>query len=236
MKLTKYLPVLALGAGLPGLALRFWLFSTGVDEKGLVVTSHPASILSFVLIALFLALLFLATFKEKVTPEYEALFPASWLPFAGSCLAAAGIVFTAVTEIPGSKGIIGLGTCIFALLGAAMLAVGGWFRLKGKRPTYYLHALITGYLMLHILSQYQMWNVEPQLHDYFPQLLASVFLMLAAYQRTALDAGKGKLGMCLFFQYGALFFCCLSIKGSAPIFYLSMAIWAATTAPSLGGR
>lgn len=231
MKLTKFLPIFTLGIGIPCLALRFWLFASGVDDRGLVSNTHPAGIISFVLIAVFLVLLFLATYPVKKTPEYDVLFPASQISFAGSCLAAAGVLFTAITEIPGSKGVIGLGTCIFGLLCAAMLVVAGWSRLKGNRPTYYLHALVTGYFMFHILSQYQMWNIEPQLHDYFPQLLASVFLMVTAYQRTALDAGSGKLGRCLFFQYGALFFSILSMKGDAPIFYLSMAIWAGTTVP-----
>ena len=59
-KLCKpsYLPVVTLSAGCLGLALRIWLFLGGTDEKGLLLSSHPANALIFILTALFLGYLF----------------------------------------------------------------------------------------------------------------------------------------------------------------------------------
>ena len=60
-KLMKpaFLPIFTLAAGVLGLALRAWLFFGGTDQKGLLVSSHPANALIFILTALVLAVLFI---------------------------------------------------------------------------------------------------------------------------------------------------------------------------------
>ena len=228
MKLKpKYLPYIALGAGIPALLFRIWLFATGVDAKGLVVTSHPANALSYIMIALgFGALLWTVyPYHEKI--RGSRLFQPSIPACVGCGVAALGIVYTAVSEFLQNPGGIGGISCVLGIFAAMGILLAGILRLK-RRCQYLLHAVLTAYLILHILNQYRVWNSEPQLQNYFPQLLAAVFLMVTAYYRTALDIGTSDLRSFLFFNYGAMLFCCISIKGEAPVFYLAMAMWAAT--------
>ena len=229
MKLKpRILPYIGLTAGILALAARTWLFTTGIDERGLLSTTHPANTITYFLTAAVMALLFLTVRPLKETPPYTKLFKRSIPACIGSVAAAVGILFTTFTEFRQSSGLITLVACLLGVLAALSLVLTGIFRALCLRPAYYFHAAVTAYFMMHILSQYQNWNIEPQLQRYLPQLLASVFLMLAAYQRTALDADAGNVRNFLFFQYGALFFSCLAIGSTTPVFYFSMAIWTAT--------
>ena len=76
----SYLPVLTLLGGLLGLILRAWLVLAGTDEKGLLVTTHPAHILVFVLTALVLAAIFLCVRPLGALKRYQDLFPNGILP------------------------------------------------------------------------------------------------------------------------------------------------------------
>ena len=57
---SRILPHFTLGAGLLGLALRIWLFSD-IDGKGLLPAGHPADSALYILTALTLGILYLAT-------------------------------------------------------------------------------------------------------------------------------------------------------------------------------
>lgn len=228
MKLKpKCLPFIALGAGIPALLFRIWLFATGVDAKGLVVAGHPANALSYIMVALGLLALLWTVYPYNEKIRGSRLFRPSIPACVGSGAAALGIVYTAVSEFVQNPGGIGVLSCVLGIFAAMGILLAGILRLK-RRCQYLLHAVLTAYLILHILTQYRVWNSEPQLQNYFPQLLAAVFLMITAYYRTALDAGTGNLRSFLFFNYGAMLFSCISIKGEAPVFYLAMALWTAT--------
>ena len=229
MKLKpKLLPYIALGAGLIGLGLRTWLFSTGFDDRGLLSAEHPANIMIYILIAVTMLLLLLGLRPLKSTPAYGTLFPPSVPACIGSAAAAIGLLITVFFDLSRSRDAITVLSCVPGVLAAGSLALAGVCRLRQLRPRYYLHAAVTAYLMLHLVVQYRTWRIEPQLQNYFPQLLASVFLMLSAYHRTTLDAGFGNRRAYVFFNCGALFFCCLASYSEIPVFYLTMAIWVAT--------
>ena len=57
---SHILPFFTVGAGGLGFALRLWLYA-GIDEKGLLPVGHPADYLLFLLSALTIGILFLAT-------------------------------------------------------------------------------------------------------------------------------------------------------------------------------
>ena len=59
---SHILPFFTVGAGGLGFALRLWLYA-GIDEKGLLPVGHPADYLLFLLSALTIGILFLATRK-----------------------------------------------------------------------------------------------------------------------------------------------------------------------------
>ena len=64
---SHILPLFTMGAGGLGLALRIWLFSS-IDDKGLLPAKHPADVLMYILTALTLGILYLATREAFTTP------------------------------------------------------------------------------------------------------------------------------------------------------------------------
>lgn len=220
------LTLIALSCGILGLCLRTLLFLTGIDQKGLVIANHPANSGTYILIAVALALIFLTV---RSAPEKTSHpFRKSHLACLGSVLGGLGILITTFSERSSLHGILAVSVFLLGLAAGVSLILTGICRWKGIRPPYQLHAILCVYLMVHILSQYQGWNHESQLQLYLPQLLASAFLMLCAYYRATFDADAGNLRAFLFYNYGALFFSCLAIGGTSPVFYFAMVLWTAT--------
>ena len=218
----KWMPRIALGAGVLGFGLRLWLLLTGTDQAGLMVMTHPAIPLLFILIAAAIAVFVFGIKSLTETPEYDKLLPASLPACVGCCIAA---VCTVVSSLLWDLNFLGI---VSALAAAGCLVFTGISRLKSQRPNYLFHAAITVYLVLHLVQQYQHWNTEPQLLSYIFPLLASVFLMVATYYRTAMDTSNVSYQPFAFFHWGALFFCCIGIAGSYWLFYLGMAAWVTT--------
>ena len=223
--IPNILPVVTLGAGALGLYLQMWLFATGVDKAGLLLKSHPSNTLLFVLTAIVMAVIVLYLSTVRDIPAYKYLFPQSIPAAVGCMVAAAGVVASVISELIQNQDTISVIACILGALTALSLVSTGICRQKRKRPNYYLHFAITAYLMIHVVSQYRSWSSEPQLQNYIFQLLASVFLMLCCYYRTLLDNGVNNRRRYVFFNYCALFFCCLSLVSDQWLFYASMGIW-----------
>lgn len=229
----KLIPLLTLSAAMLGILVRQWLFSSGIDTKGLVVSAHPANILGFVLVALVFAGIFLCLQSVKENPAYRKLFPASAFSAVGSWIAAVGIGITLIGDLERSEDNITLICNIVGIASVLSLLAVGYFRLKGIRPNPIFHTLVTVYLMLHLVCQYRGWSSETQLSVYFFRLMASIFLMLSTYHLATLDARMGNIKAALFFWYGALFFCCIALWEESPVFYASMAVWTALSGCSL---
>ena len=230
---TKYLPVVTLICGLAGCGLRLWLFGTGVDEKGLLVTSHPANALTFLLTGLTLVFLYLSVRKLRKIRSHKRLYPASLMALLGCVPAAVGILLTAWLELRLRQDLITTVTLVLAVLAAVSLILLGIGRKKGLRPNFLMQAILTVYMMFHLVSQYRLWSSEPQLQFYCFQLLASVCLMLCVFHGTILDTQVGSRRWFVFFNQAALFFCCMSLVGDSWVFYLAMGIFCATNLCSL---
>ena len=229
----KNLPLFTLSAGIVGLLLRLWLFTSGIDSKNLLITSHPANALVFILTAIVIVVLFLGVRPLSAVGRYRQLFPASSLG-AGGCLAAAvGILVTNIRAVLSLQDTITVIVLVLGILASASLVALAVCRQKGKQPHFLLHTAVTVYLMLHLVAQYRHWSPEPQLQTYFFQLLACVFLMLTAYHSTVLDVQKGSRRWFVFFNQAALYCCLLSIAGENWLFYLTMAVWTFTGICSL---
>ena len=233
----KYIPAVTLACGAAGFAARWALELLCIDEKGLYLTGHPSFIGLFALSALVTVWLFLCC--RKLTGKAE--FPSSLIPLFGSIVAAAGILITDVYELilnwqsycalrdAATQSTLIISTVCFVLgiLAAGALILAGILQQKSKRVHFLFYAILAVYLMVHPLSQYRMWSSDPQLLTYCFHLLASICLLLTAYHRTALDAGKSGCKRYVFFSQLALFFCCVSIQGESWLFYLTMALWVA---------
>ena len=220
-----FLPSFTLLCGILGLALRVWLFFDGMDEKGLLSASHPAHILTFVLTALVLAVIFVLVRPLNAVDRYQQLFPSAVFPAIGCVIAAAGIIWVNFRDMHQRLDRITIISLILGLLAVISLLILAYCRSKRIRPSCYYHAIIAVYLMFHLISQYRLWSSEPQLQIYFFPLLASVFLMLSAYHSAVLDARKNGRRWFVLCNQAALYCCCLSLWGDNWPFYLAMGVW-----------
>ena len=219
------LPVFTLICGVIGLALRAWLVLTATDEKGLLIETHPAHALVFILTALVMLVLFLAIRPLKALNRYPALFPNPAIAGIGCVIAALGILWVSLRDLTLRTDGVTKACVALGALATASLIVISVCRFRGRRPACYFHSAVTVYLMLHLVSQYRLWSAEPQLMVYFFPLLASVFLMLTAYHSAVLDACKGSRRWFVLCNQGALFCCCLSAWSESWLFYLAMGFW-----------
>lgn len=217
------LPFFTLGAGGIGLALRVWLFAMR-DAKGLLPDGHIADVLSFVLTAAVMAVLYLCVQPLGTVSRYTRLFPASPIRAAGCVLGAAGILCAAIRAV-GNNAALGVIGLVIGICAAAALIYLAFCRLKGAHPSALLHAVPTVYLMLHAVSQVRSWSSETQLSVCFFPLLAVVFLMITAYQYAVLDFKKSSRRWFVFCNQAALFFCCLSLNSDNTLFFIGMAAW-----------
>lgn len=232
-KQLHILPYVTLGACAAGAGLRFWLYGTGVDEKGLLVVSHPANALTFILCALAIGWIAWSVRSLGNLPSYSQLFPRSLLAAIGNVAAAAGILTVRSSAVFLETDMIITLSRVVGVLSAVSLVYLGWCRFRQLRPSFLLHCIVTVYFMLHMVAQYRLWSAEPQLQNYCFALLASVLLMLTFYHRAGLDTKYQSRRAYVFFNQAALLCCCLSLNGRNWIFYLSMAIWTATNLCSL---
>ena len=221
---SHILPYFTIAAGGLGLALRLWLFSA-TDEKGLLPAGHPADAALYILTALTLGILFLAT--RTLTPRRIHRKAYRLSNVCAHVLGGLGLILTAILNLSrGNARVAGIAMVVCIAGGLAMLYMAA-LRFLRKRPPYWLSVIFTVALMLDTVAQCQVWGAVPQLQAYFFPLLASVFLILSAYHSTTLAAGKGSPRQLAFFSQGALFLCCLSLNSEQGLLYLGMLLWAA---------
>lgn len=219
----KILPWFTMGAGGLGLVLRMWLYA-GVDEKGLLPAKHPAIILTFILTALVLAVVFLCARRLPPIAKYSLLFPVGIGRAVGCAVAGAGVLYAGINYLNFGGG-FGIVTFAAGLAGAVAMGFLAVLRLKGGRPSVVLHTLLTVAFMLFTVCNCRIWGTEPQIQVYIFPLLACVFLMLTGYHNAVLDVQKGSRQWLVFFNQAALFCCCLSLTGTNRFFYLAMIVW-----------
>lgn len=238
MKLkTENLKFLILGAGGLGLALRVALYSTGIDEKGLLISGHPAQIALWILTFLAgIALVFL-TLSIQGPDRYGDAFPAS-LPAALGCFAAAAaFLITALSEFSPRATSLDAIVLVLGIASAVSLVYLGYCRLRRVRPLFLFHAIVCLCLALRMVCQYRLWSSDPQLQDYGFYLTAYVALMLTAYHLAAFDAGMGSFRTLWFLGLASVYLCCLSLAGPREnLLLLACGFWVFTNLPQQKSR
>lgn len=231
---AAYLPYLTLALGALGFLLQLWYNLTGVDDKGLLVTDHPAVPLTWILTVVAAILLALSVQRLGGRTRYDRMFPASLPGAVGTLAAAVGILITSVTDLTARTGIINQIPSILGFAAAAALVFLAYCRYRKLRPSFVFRCIVTVYLIFFIISRYTSWSSEPQLLRYCFSLLASVCLLAATYCRLTFDVNMGKRRPYVFFSQLAAFFCLLALPGcdSKP-FYAGMMLWAALDLCSL---
>lgn len=221
---SHILPLFTLGTGGLGFALRLWLYAS-IDEKGLLPATHIADYALFLLSTLTIGILFLATRElspRRVNKQFLRLSGTAAYALAGLCM-----ILTAVFKLSGSMVRLAWIAVAAAFVGGLILLLMAVMRFFHKRPPYWASAIITVVLMLNTVAQCQIWGSEPQLQEYFFPLLASIFLILSAYEKTKFAAKQGNAKTLAFFSQCALYFCCVSLNTAHWLLYFGMMLWAA---------
>ena len=219
------LPWIVLGSGLLGLLLRLHLMGTE-DAKGLLASGHPAELILWILTGCVLALLLYGTRNLLEADKYFFNFPASLPGGIGTLLAAMGIAITSLIELYDGADFMGSITAWLGIIAALALILAASCRWKGYHPSRLCYAAVCLYLMVRLIFLYRHWSADPQLQDYCFQILAAVFLMLAAYHRAAFAADAGKRRPYAFFNLASIYFCCLSLTSPEHIpLYLGAGVW-----------
>ena len=220
------MPLIVLAAGIVGMLLRLWQHMGGTDGKGLLIPGHASTVLLLILTVATLALILLCTWNLSQGSKYRYNFPESMPGCVGAGAAAAGVLVASVMDLLTGQDMLTLINGFLGMMAAASLCVLAVSRLRGQQPHIVFPLCVTLYLMLHLISQYRVWSGEPQLLSYCWPLLASVCVMLSAYQSAAFGGELGHRRAQAFFHLAALYFCCLSLIGDhAPGFYLAMGVW-----------
>lgn len=219
---SHILPVFPAVAGALGLLLRFWLFSA-TDEKGLLPATHIADTLLYILTAVTLGFLFLATRELTPRPVRKGFFG-----IPGCVMCAIGLLCSGISLFFGSAQRFSGLAAIACIAGGLILLVMAARKFFHKRIPYGFFAVLTACLMLDTIASCQIWGTVSQLQEYFFPLMASVFLILSTYHATLLAAGQGKPKLLAFFSQGALFFCCVCLNTARWPLYLGMLFWAAS--------
>ena len=218
-----------LGAGIVGLILRLWLFLFGFDESRLPVAGHPANLCCWLLAAAGFIGIFLITRTLPAHPQHREEFPSSGAALPANLVAAGGLLYGTWLDLQSRRDVFSLIVAAVAVAAAAGLIVFAVNIRKGQSASLVFSLPLNLYFILHLISQYRRWSWISSAQIYGFPLLASVMLMLACYQRTALFCGLASPRTYLRFSYFAALFCFLSIPGPNWCYYLCMSIWMLTS-------
>lgn len=222
----KLYPLLGLALGLVGAGYRFLLYALGMDEKGLLISGHPAAVALWVVTAaaVLAAVLAAMTFREdnKAPDKNGRAFPEA----LGTILMALGVFSTLL--LPETDGIAVLLRLhgILAVLAFFCLLAAAVFRLLGKPVPFGCYAGAAVFFFVHVVTRYRAWSGNPQMADYLHALGAGLCLSLFSYYETALTVGLGgrRQRLCL----GTLgIFCCVAAaaRGEYPVLHLCGGVW-----------
>lgn len=223
---TEYLPYAVLAAGCLGAFLRFLLFATGVDEKGLLVSGHATQPLLWVLTIGIGVMLVLATRDLKQAPKYSFNFPPSLFGTLGAGMAAVCLLITALQNLRAAADSLSVLAGVLGLLSAAALGFLASCRWGGKHPSALFSMVICVYLMVNLICLYRQWSGNPQTEAYCFSLLASVSAMFACYYSAGFAANTGNRQLHTLTHLAGVYFSFLALpKCENLLFYLALTLW-----------
>ena len=228
------LPLICLLSGILGALLRLWLYTTGIDESGLLAPIHFAGILLSLLCAATIGIILWRCWNFPGQGKYSGQFPASTWGGIGAFAAGVCLLLTAMLELVRKEALVSILTGVFGIAAAGALLFTGLCRLKGLRPHWGFHSAVCLYFVVRLLSRYQVWSSDPQLFDYCFQLLSTVCAMLFSYHRAALDMKAARRRRLVILGLLGGFFSCLAVTASdASLLYAGLALWMLTNLGAL---
>lgn len=225
----KFLPILVPVASLLGLLLRIWTLGGGHNAAGLYAPQPLAWTLLWIVTAATLALIFAITRRLKNPGRFSDNFPASPLGAAGCALAGLSVIYSCLTTLVSATDLLATLTGILGLVSAAALLLSAVIRYQGKKPHFAIHAIVCLFFALRVFDRCKHWSNLTQTGTFLFQFLASICVMLAAYQLCCFDVNLGNRKSSLFWSLSAVYFCVLALPiGDDPFFYGGMLLWLMT--------
>lgn len=202
--------------GLLGMAAQFWFASAKPDAAGLLPQTHPATVITIVLVAI-TALLAVLTTPFVQMPHHPVILRA-----VGAGAAAVLMVISTVVLFVRGELVSGI-LAALAALGSVYVA---WCRSKKQKVHFGVYALFALCFMVYLISCYRIWSAEPEIARYVFRLLALVCAMLVFYQKAALHARVGKFATYHFWRCMTLMLCLTAVPSAVnPALYLAAAVW-----------
>lgn len=224
---SNLLPLLAMGAGIVCIALRFLLYAFGFDHRGLMNSWHFLHIACLIIAAALAVYTGLTLRKQTFSPAYKANFPANRQWTGIGVLIPVWFLVSAFSTVEQITDKITVARTVLAFAAVPCFALTCWCRVQGKRPNFLLHGLLCVFFAVDMICRYRPWSGNPQLPDYTFQLLACIFLTLTAYYRMAFDVDLPSPKLFRFCSLMAIFFCMASFVGGEDAkFYMGGTIWA----------
>ena len=223
-----HLQLLTLSAGLLGILLRIVLYTTAMDETGMLLSGHWTRS-GLLVLSVLVVLLLAAGCRFLALPAKQPGRPASLAAGFSCFLCAGGFLMNVLTNRPTFNGGTDYVSLVLTLLAAAGLVFIGIHRCIGRTPHYLAHTLVCLSFALQMIGQYRLWSSEPQLSDYCFQMLALVSLMLTSYHWASHDSGAGGDRRLRFYGLLSIFFSLVSVYGSTSGPFMGLcALWVMT--------
>ena len=243
MRRYAVFPILALGGGCAGFALRLLQWHTGFElDTGLPVPGTPYGVLTAVLAAAAMVLCFLLRKKLPEEKEGSPLFPDGFstsdaglltLVVAGVFLmAAAGLADMAaglgIQGLPGMDALSASFRREQLIQGALTLAAAVCLfpaipvcrRRQGEDPRPFNGALLLApvvCLVVRLVLVYRQDSANPVLAAYWVELLALVLVILALYRLAAFAYGAGRTRRFVLYAVPAILLCLASLADGRPL-------------------
>ena len=231
-----FLKFFTLAAALLGILLRFLLYATAIDQKGLIMDSHWATWGLSSLTLLFLAGLLIMARNPQTEMSYEESFTPSFIRGCGSLAATVGILLHCLLNMDMSDPLYKI-TALFGALSCIGLFIVAICRFLGTKPPFLCHSAVSIFFALQTVAQYRNWSSDPQLMDYVFYLLALLCLMLSAYFLAQFHVQPKSHRPLWITAMAAVFFCLVAIPESGDTtFLLTCGIWAFTCTPQMAPK
>lgn len=182
-KLLLYAPAAALG--LWAMELQTRILATGFDHKGLLIGDDPNLALVWGITGAYGLAVLVLTLTLGGCGTYGQNFPRCVL--SGGVMIAAGLTM----GFCGLNGMVpgGVADGVLRMAVGMLMAVGGIFRMLGKKSPFLEDLLIGVYYAYSLLTSYTGWNADPHVQRYAFQLLAGVAVMLFSIHRARFAGG-----------------------------------------------
>jgi len=224
-----WLPAIVLSLSIFILSLYRGLYAAALDKKGLLTAGHPLAFCLWAVVAAGVLLITLTVRKLGGSNGYGDNFAPSTTAFLGHFYIGLMVLLMALLYPFSLGGLISRIWKILGVLSGGAMIWGGICRKRGTMPFFGIHAGLCLFLLLYLVSRYQGWSGNPQLHDYVFELLSLVSLVLFSYQCAAFEAGMGSRqmqlasGLLVLLLWGPA-----SFRGQIPGLYFGGAFWAVT--------